>query len=445
MSYSIEVAKTESKESHATQVDKQRRLLGIREQYIRSALQSGFKVPGVVMRWLFDKNALGLVTELLNKPKEPESSDADNPELDNQDTHPWSFGFDFDQDELLTPAMDSVMVWSPASEGDGATLRNLPVAFGERLATTLSSVIAFLDREQGDSPVNGLAIQRLRPKGGLIDSFELWEWIPKSLMKRKQIPQSVQSFGSPWILGGLPGTCRNAHPSQWDLQGMGQFLHVLAGSCFVVTFPFRDAMERGASWSQASSWLLDLNLPGFTTFAAESFKAASLTKDSSMWIPYGWATLLITKMSSPGPSLVLHIPYLNHGLATQFAWRSQLVAHNQKNLADKCKSAPKLWSLYREELNHWLNTIKPASERSTNSRVNDPMDPELQLALENALVNDGQSQQEATQSTQPQDTQPTGDEAEEAQSKNDKATPIPEAAGAAAAAGEVQALSDEVA
>ena len=139
-------------------------------------------------------------------------------------------GEDFDE---RVPA-----AWSPNSDpnGVGGILRKVIPAYGTRIDDSSDSLAKSLQKEAA-SPIGSKGcVVRITPKGGKRDAVECLSWAPKAWMNKSMVPEALRSFGPPWLVGGLPGSCRIG-VNGWPVPGMGQFLIQIKVSSILVTFP----------------------------------------------------------------------------------------------------------------------------------------------------------------------------------------------------------------
>ena len=103
-------------------------------------------------------------------------------------------------------------------------------------------------------------------------------------------PEALRQFGSPWIVAGMPASCR-VGADNWPCPGMGQFLLQLVGNSWLITFPYSSSLERGATMKGTEEWILNLAPATFNQFAEKSFKAVRLCQGMVAWVPYGWVSI----------------------------------------------------------------------------------------------------------------------------------------------------------
>ncbi len=191
--------------------------VAIREKAIRGFLNLG--TPGVLAKWLF---SVGAITPL---------------EEEGNQTSEWTVkmtmdipGQDFDE---RIPA-----TWSPNNDPNdvGSILRKVIPAYGSRIADASANLTKILDKEALSATGAKGCVVWVTPKGGQRDTVESMSWAPKAWMNKSMVPEALRSFGSPWLVGGLPGSCRIG-VNGWPVPGMGQFLIQTRGSSILVTFP----------------------------------------------------------------------------------------------------------------------------------------------------------------------------------------------------------------
>ena len=76
-------------------------------------------------------------------------------------------------------------------------------------------------------------------------------------MKQNMAPEALRSFGSPWLVAGLPGSSR-VGANSWPVPGMGQFVIQIKGSATLVTLPYQASLEREATMAGTEEWLMAL-------------------------------------------------------------------------------------------------------------------------------------------------------------------------------------------
>ncbi len=223
----IDKVKQAIKAQNIEKYKKARIEMAIRERAIRPFLHAG--TPSVLAKWLFLVGAIN------------------SSEEDGYQTSEWNFkmtmdilGEDFDE---RVPA-----AWSPNScpNDVGSTLRNVIPAYGSRIEEASADLIKILDMKAISATGDNRCVVQVTPKGGQRDTVESMSWAPKAWMKKGMAPDALRSFGSPWLVAGLPGSSRIGS-NNWPVPGMGQFLIQMSGSSILATFPYQAAFGAGGN------------------------------------------------------------------------------------------------------------------------------------------------------------------------------------------------------
>ena len=138
-------------------------------------------------------------------------------------------GKDFD------PRTPAVLTPSSAEAGIGGSLRKV-TAYGQRLGEAAGKLGKLLQSEANSPSGAKSCVMRVTPTGGGNDTVESMDWAPKDWRAKGWTPEGLRTFGSPWMVAGMPGSARIG-PINWPVPGMGQFLIQVKSSSAVVTFP----------------------------------------------------------------------------------------------------------------------------------------------------------------------------------------------------------------
>ena len=201
---------------HGANQEKQkacRAQIAIRERVIRPYLS--MNTPGVLVKWLFSKG--GIRT---------------NPDGSAHEPSDWKVKMVTDIPEDCFNHTNHA-AWSPAaSETEvGGCLRKVIPAYGQRLADQEARLTKLLADQQRLAGGCRSGLIRCAPKGGVRDNVEAMTWVPKTWMEQAMSPDGLRSFGSPWMVAGVPGSSRFG-PSVSVSPGMGQFWSSSKGHCF---------------------------------------------------------------------------------------------------------------------------------------------------------------------------------------------------------------------
>ena len=146
---------------------------------------------------------------------------------------------------------------------------------------------------------------------------------------------------------------------------MGQFLIQGRGSAMVITFPYASSLERGANMATAEEWLMDLPPVSFNQFANASFQAIKLVKNSVVWIPYGWAIMMVHCEREITDTLV--IPYLNVKLAHAYPSIGLLVNFHVGHVKINQKKGAKFHTEHWDSYVGWLQVLNPQPQVEQDS------------------------------------------------------------------------------
>jgi hypothetical protein len=271
---------------------------------------------------------------------------------------PWAKGVEWDTASFNRQIF---AIWSADSEGIGASLRKLPQAYNQRLPKAQANLLFFLQGEMAKPGGQSCAVLRLAPKGQPSDSVEAVSWLPPAWKAEDLVPEALRTFGAPWLLAGQPGSVRLG-TAGWALPGIGQFINCIAGSVILVTYPFKAALERGATINTATEWLLNMNLSTFKTFArpvlqTPTVQAACLTAGCTAWVPYGWAPILVTKVDQAEPSIVLSTPYMSATLAREYPQVALLATSCSANIELQASKGIAPWRELCQQFKEWASGL----------------------------------------------------------------------------------------
>ena len=132
---------------------------------------------------------------------------------------------------------------------------------------------------------------------------------------------------------------------------------------------------------------MDLPPVSFNQFANASFQAVKLVKNSVVWIPYGWATMMVHCEREITDTLL--IPYLNVKLAHVYPSIGQLVNWHLVHVQINQKKGAKFHTEHWDSYVGWLQVLNPQPQVEQDS---DQGIPPEQPALMDGSVEDEVSQ-----------------------------------------------------
>ena len=159
-------------------------------------------------------------------------------------------------------------------------------------------------------------------------------------------------------------------------------------------------------------WLMNLPPSACNQLAGTSFRAVRIVKETVVWIPYGWVTMLVNCMGQLDVSQALIIPYLNAKLALAYPSLGILVNFHVEYVKNHKQNGVNHWKEHGDTYLEWLATLSSAVNTDTPP-PNTPaiMDIEATEAL--AALTDGRVDDE----TQPRDIEMQ--QGEDSQPKDD--------------------------
>ena len=125
----------------------------------------------------------------------------------------------------------------------------------------------------------------------------------------------------------------------------------------MVTFPFSASVECGANLHATDTWLMDLPPATFNQFAAGALHGVKLLENQVMWIPYGWAAMMVNVAQDRGTPKTLVTPYLIATLALQYSSIGMMVNFNLDILKASSDKGCKLWDEHGPGLSEWLTGL----------------------------------------------------------------------------------------
>ena len=95
---------------------------------------------------------------------------------------------------------------------------------------------------------------KLTPKGHPVDTYENFEWIPHAMSIAKFAPESVRSYGSPWLFRQGAGYLRHGiamHP----FSGIGQYIVGLSGAVFIAAWDLNELAPQNVAFDGGLDFL----------------------------------------------------------------------------------------------------------------------------------------------------------------------------------------------
>ena len=367
----------EAKRAHMDSLSKLRVWMNKRDQITKFYIVN--KTPPVLIRWMADKGCFGMQSELLANPAEhaQAAGAARNPTappaplITHVEDRKFTFNLKWDLADLdFDPTFPAAWHGPPATSGPakkrpvnpkqgveasiaGASWHKLEAAYGDRIAKVKEALIPVMLGDYQRQTGIGCSCVRMPPKGAPHDTVEKLEWIPQALLQMAS-PENLRSYGSPWLLGGLPGSCRRG-TQHWAIPGFGKTLLALQGPVFLVLFCIRDMLDYGPSVSEIDAWLTGLSHKAFTGVADKHFSLVTLVQGDSVWVPYGYHAMMVTGSLQTEPSMVIEAPFLTATLATRFPQLGYVVQHNIDFYRAILQQKP--WDKIGQPLLDWLQEL----------------------------------------------------------------------------------------
>ena len=293
------------------------------ERIARPYIQAN--TPGNLARWLVTQKAFGMISQTQTETgevEEEEDSQVGQPQQTVAVEQNASFRHNWAMDSSAEIAVDTPSVYSSEHPGVGASLKKLHLAMDKRVSDSIQDrkLQNLIDQESkfaaaAGQPRSGVSHLRMAAKGGHQDSLEQAAWTPQAWRSMEIVPEALRDEGAPWLLCGSPGSTRYKN-SSWPLPGHGQILSVIQGTVILVTIPYKTICSRGASEETAVEWFFrDVAYNIFEKMVNKDLKAITLSKGCTAWVPFGWATILVSMGWTAEHSYVLSAPFVNSKLA----------------------------------------------------------------------------------------------------------------------------------
>ena len=227
----------------------------------------------------------------------------------------------------------------------------------------------------------------IAPKGTPKDSIEQLSWVPQFMRSKQVKPEAMRELGVPTLHVSQAGAVRHLS-EHWAVSGMGQMVSCLSGSAVFFAYPVSSAVNLGASLDRAGEFLFeDMQYQQFTSWAERHMKWATVRQGSSIWLPYGYFSGMVSLTGRASWSSFLAVPFVNVKLAQIPSWPaiSQDLANHITRMM-KQRPVNKFWERAGESALEWL--------KESRAEASAPPDP-LSLEYEDgADEKDDEDQQE---------------------------------------------------
>lgn len=137
-------------------------------------------------------------------------------------------------------------------------------------------------------------------------------WVPPSLKELGALPESLGSFGSPWLLRNAMGSFRHG-PIEIPFFGFGHFLLGLSGTVFVCAWPLSILTDLAVTPENGLETLAGMPKASFKAHMDGQCFHAVLHQGQCLWIPNGWGEVIVSLQDS----LVSHcivVPFMSDKL-----------------------------------------------------------------------------------------------------------------------------------
>ena len=196
---------------------------------------------------------------------------------------------------------------------------------------------------------------KMTPEGNPNDTYEEFEWVPTGMAKSKFVPESVRSFGSPWLFRHSACVFRHGtvmHP----FSGIGQFLVGVKGKVLVIAWDMHDMATQNVIWDHGMDFFSKKRAKDVPELVKNFTFHCVISPKDTVWIPYAFQCMIIGLPEFP-VSEYLMIPFPSARLAADAfsllgVWQTMLRAHTVF-----IESQPvKPWTLIGKEFLSWFSS-----------------------------------------------------------------------------------------
>ena len=120
-------------------------------------------------------------------------------------------------------------------------------------------------------------------------------WMPEELKSGNDaavLPEEIESYGSPWLLGHQKYSSRRGQQSQ-VFDGIGRFLFPIEGEFIVIAWSVAELEKIGIKVETGTEFLTKFSKDDSLGWCSKHLKIGMLKDKSQLWIPYGYSWTLI--------------------------------------------------------------------------------------------------------------------------------------------------------
>ncbi len=189
------------------------------------------------------------------------------------------------QRPLFVPAVGDVA--SPE------VLGNIRGVLDTDLGSRVTDAVAKLSAHMLENPSAPLGICRMSNKSTEDKEFDSMLWLPEALRRATEAPESVGSFGAPWMCTMRPYACRFT-PNEFPSLGFSHLAVVHSGRMAVLAWDIKLTDNHDLRLCQAHHWIMTQSRHDISGFMSrKSVVHCKLEPRDSVWIPNGWACMWV--------------------------------------------------------------------------------------------------------------------------------------------------------
>ena len=179
-------------------------------------------------------------------------------------------------------------------------------------------------------------------------------WVPGSLRDKNVLPESLGTFGSPWLLASGQGSFRHG-PEDIPFSGFGHFLHGVSGTVLVMAWPVSILVELAVNAEDGIGTFASMSRDSFAHTVQTHVFHTLLHKGQSVWIPGGYYDCHVS-LQDTTVSHTIVVPYINASQVTAIcaSSRDAVVSAYQRFLRVIEAKAKKPWGQIGNAFRIWL-------------------------------------------------------------------------------------------
>ena len=203
-----------------------------------------------------------------------------------------------------------MMVVLCRTPGDGQRLCQVIDAIGQsRITSYQTKLQAAAEKSKLQ---HAAAMVYIKTKEG--SGFPNMTWVPGSLEEHRILPESLGTFGSPWLCAGGQGSFRYG-PEDIPFSGFGHFLHGVSGTVLVMAWPVSFLVGLAVDTEDGMKPFSGMKKDIFDQTVQTQVFHTLLRKGQSVWIPGGYCDCHVS-LQDTLVSHTLLVPYMNTTLVS---------------------------------------------------------------------------------------------------------------------------------